>query len=81
MIWGIGEIFCTPGGAQGGAQGADLGGSKGANYNSEFCSFLVPIFQKQVGDCNATTFFWQILLLIICWAHKILPPHTVFYNV
>jgi hypothetical protein len=57
MIWGIGEIFCTPGGAQGGAQGADLGGSKGANYNSEFCSFLVPIFQKQVGDCNATTFF------------------------
>ena len=45
MIWGIGEIFCTPGGAQ----GADLGGSKGANYNSEFCSFMVPIFEKQVG--------------------------------
>ena len=52
MIWGIGEIFCTPGGAQ----GADLGGSKGENYSSEFCSFLVPIFQKQADDCHEITF-------------------------
>ena len=56
MILGISEIICTPWGAQGGAQGADLGGSKGANYNSEFCSFMVPIFEKQGGDCNETKF-------------------------
>ena len=56
MIQGIGEIFCTYGGVQGGAQDADLGGSEGAKYSSEFCSFLVPIFQKQVGDYNETTF-------------------------
>ena len=28
MIWGICEIFCSPGGAQGGAQGADLGAQR-----------------------------------------------------
>ena len=56
MIQGIGEIFCTPGGAQGVPQDADIGGSEGANYNSELCSFLVPIFQKQVGDCHEIIF-------------------------
>ena len=49
MIQGLCEIFCTPGGAQGVPQGADIGGSEGANYNSEVCSFMVPIFEKQVG--------------------------------
>ena len=49
MIQGLCEIFCTPGGAQGVPQDADIGGSEGANYNSEFCSFMVPIFEKQVG--------------------------------
>ena len=47
MILGIGEIFCTLGGAQGGAQegakGAVLGCFGGANYSFDFCSFLVPI--------------------------------------
>ena len=52
MILGISEIICTTGGAQGCAQGADLRGSEGVNYISEFCLFLVPMFQKQVGGCN-----------------------------
>ena len=68
MIWGIGEIFCTPGGAQVGAQGADLGGSKGANYSSEFGFFLVPILKAGKGlQCNHI--FGQILLLIVLSCH------------
>lgn len=43
MIWGVGEIFCTPGVAQGGAHGAILACFGGANYSFEFCYFLVPI--------------------------------------
>ena len=79
MIWGIGEIFCTPGGAQGGAQGADLGGSKGANYNSEFCSFFGTHISKAGRGLQCNHSFWQILLLISCWAQK-LSSHTFFYH-
>ena len=56
MILGISEIMGVHRGCTGGCTGCRFRGSEEANYNSELCSFLVPIFQKQVGDCHEITF-------------------------
>ena len=47
MIWGIGEIFCTPGGAQGGAQGADLGAQREQITALNFVPFWYPYFKSR----------------------------------
>ena len=46
MIWGIGEIFCTPGDAQGGAQGADLGAQREQITALTFGPFWYPYFKS-----------------------------------
>ena len=49
MIWGIGEIFCTPGDAQGGAQGADLGAQREQITALNFVPFWYPYFKSRQG--------------------------------
>ena len=47
IIWGIGEIFCTPRGAQGGAEGADLGAQREQITAVNFAPFWYPYFKSR----------------------------------
>ena len=49
MIWGIGEFFCTPEGAQVGAQCADLGAQREQITALSFVPFWYPYFKSSLG--------------------------------